>query len=224
MDIVLFNELYARNSGRLKDKEQRYKKLKEFADKGFEPAALAISLYDIKPQFGWRDLIFDWPTYWRIKFLARDGEPSMTCLAATAISDFNIQSDRDKQFAYVRRASDGGQAACTFTLAGFYRRGSKHVERDVVKAQELEHEAAKRGDVVAQMGLALAYFGGTRGREVNYGKAMCWADRAVQTGLSRAKSVRSSVNMSPSIARLQGISDNFPNYDPQTDCEAVVPK
>ena len=219
MDIVLFNELYARDTGNDPLKWKRYEKLKAFADRGFKPAKFAIRLYDIEPKFGWRDLIFDWPTYWRIKLNAMSGDPAMNCLVATAIADFQITSDRDQLYKYLKRAVDGGQSSCTWSLSGLHRWGSSEIEKDLGRARELENEAARRGHVAAQVFLAHAYANGTNEREQNYGKALCWLERALESGLDAAKVARTSINIAIISSPPGGIRKQFPTYDPKSHCE-----
>ncbi len=226
MDVVLFNELFERKRGSFETRAQRYEKLKAMAERGFEPAALAIRLYhELEPGLSWRELVFDWFTYWRIEALAKAGDPSAACLAAQAIRDFKaLKGKRDQLYKYIRQAADAGQPHCLFLLSGYYEYGKPPVTQDWVKARELHEAAARKGHVLAQVMLVREHATGVNGRTVNLGMARCWQQLAMRSGTVEARSNQSTLNWLIRKARERGIKDDFPVYDPDSGCETVVPQ
>ena len=88
---------------------------------------------------------------------------------------------------YLKAAEDGDEGA-QLTLAGKYMLG-QGVPKSYPKAVKWLTKAAQQGNVKAQSGLALIYFGGEEGVQRNYTEAERWARKAALKGDPLAQTV-----------------------------------
>lgn len=165
-EVLLFNHLKTRGEWPM---DKRYRSIKQMADEGFEPAALTLQLFDIEHTDLKKN---DAAAQMRLEQLAEQGNPTEQCLYAF-YWNYQVRNDENGQRwrRYVDQASDHGVAFCMYWR-------SVNLEKDnPIEQMKLEFEAAHKGDLSAQSGMAFYYYKGI-GVDKNLAKAACWAREA----------------------------------------------
>lgn len=165
-EVLLFNHLMTRGEWPM---DKRYRSIKQMAEKGFEPAALALKLFDIEHT----DLKkSDRSAQMRLEQLAEQGNPTAQCLYALYWEHHDLQDEKGERWRrYVTQASDHGVARCMHRRAISLERGN------LQEQVNLKYEAAHKGDLYAQTGMAFYYYKGV-GVDKDLAKATCWAIEA----------------------------------------------
>ncbi|MDO8262214.1 MAG: hypothetical protein Q7T21_03205 [Gallionella sp.] len=165
-EVLLFNHLRTRGEWPL---DKRFRSIKQMADEGFESAALALKLFDIEHSDLKRN---DTSAQKRLEQLAEQGNPTAQCLYAFYWEHYNFQDERGERWRrYVTQASNHGVAHCMHLRAISLERN--HLNEQI----NLKFEAAHKGDLYAQSGMAFYYEKGL-GVEKDLAKATCWAIEA----------------------------------------------
>jgi len=162
-EVLLFNQLMTRGEWPM---DKRFHLIKQMADEGFDPAALVLQLFDIEHTDLRRN---DAAAQVRLEQLAEQGNPTAQCLYAF-YWDYQDRTDESgvRWRRYVIQASDHEVARCMNMRAVSLEKGN------LQKQVGLKFEAARRGDLFAQTGMAFYYEKGV-GVDKDLAKATCWA-------------------------------------------------
>ena len=216
MDVRLFNELAVRTEGWVgKTREMRYRLIDEMGRKGFEPAELALRLFDFAPG-SWR-MRFDRRAYQQLKALAESGDPSAQCLTFKAIRKWKVNQDEELVWRYIKQAADQDHPACTATMALAYLDGHPPYAKNPHFWKKLILKGGMLGDQIARLMIARAYGNGKRGFPLDIGKARCWFLLAEES--DTGKSDRSYLLWWEKKVNDQGLMKNIHLYSPEDFCE-----
>lgn len=165
-EVLLFNYLMTRGEWPM---DKRYRSIKQMAEEGFEPAALALELFDIEHTDLKKN---DRSAQVRLEQLAEQGNPTAQCLYAFYWNHQDMLDEKGLRWRrYVAQASDHGVAHCMYLRSIYLEKGN-------LKEQvNLEFEAAHKGDFFAQSRMASFYEKGD-GVDKNWDKAVCWSKEA----------------------------------------------
>lgn len=216
MDVRMFNELMVRKRAWIgKTREMRYELIKGMGDKGFEPAHLALRLFEVEPGTWSRG--FDADAFDRLRELADAGDPTSQCLAAMVIWRWKLKELEPLRKEYIMKAARAGQARCTSQLGTIYRDEMKSKE-GMERWRELLLEAAKLGDQQSQVVLAIGYARGAWGFPFNIGKTKCWLEVAKRAGTGKSTNFKARLAGWVLTASKRGLNIDSRDYDPEQFC------
>jgi hypothetical protein len=180
-EVLLFNHLKTRGEWPM---DKRFYSIKQMAEAGFEPAALALKLFDLEHTDLKRN---DATAQMRLEQLAEQGNPTAQCLYAFYWDHQDLLDEKGQRWRrYVIQASDHGVARC------MHLRAISLEEGNLNEQVNLKFKAALKGDLYAQSGMAFYYDKGV-GVDKDLAKATCWAIEAQKSNTDWGRGIYGSM-------------------------------
>ncbi|MGB7816805.1 MAG: hypothetical protein WBL28_10695 [Methylotenera sp.] len=239
MDIEFFNyidikgEFGANKAEQIKDRTDRMTRL---AEAGFEPAWLALRLYDFS-DYGQPRFRKDYPVYWhQLKKLADSGNASAQCFfSLTArqyahmnelyrkkgfdMPDLPTQETEETLSQYGDMAAKQGQSYCVGDSAKLAYEKGEHE-----KGNQLLRQCAAEGNSDCESLLAIIYKTGDIGIPKDNVKALCWFKRAYAHNQSAGTHI-SMIGAENDVLIQIGSNAKrdllLSTHTPETDCETA---
>ena len=213
MDMRLFNELRVRNvSWQGKTIAMRIRLIESMADQGFEVAALAMELLNVR-RGDW-DMPFDYLAYHRLKQLASEGDIAAICLQVMVAYHWERESKHVLE-ELIAKGAEAGHPTCLMYQGRLFEAAG-----DLKRAGEFFEKAAKAGNHFMQLWLVSSYSRGIKGYPLDIGKAKCWFEISKNPKFDTGESsyYRSLLSMWVKEAEEKGVTEDK-NYTIYSWCE-----
>lgn len=239
MDIEFFNYLDVKGGFGVNKAEQikdRTNRMIKLAEAGFEPAWLALRLYDFA-DYGQPRFSKDYATYWhKLKALADSGNASAQCLFDVVAREYANMNDeyRKKGFdmpdlptqetketlnKYTDAAVKQGQTHCQNYAAGEARE-----KGDLEIVRNIKRNCALAGDARCESYMGSSYAQGYEGFPKDSAKSLCWYKRAYAHNQSHDADTGIIMQENDLLFKVGSNAKRdllLSTLTPETDCEAA---
>jgi TPR repeat protein len=209
-DILMFNQFSVVGQG---DTEKRYQLFKKMAEDGFEPAYLLLRLHSVRGNYPLNDPV----ALKRAKELGDQGDRSALCLWVLVHRDKEGRFDIETVEPWLKKASELNHPKCMSLYAGLAFFEGQFGGEAKANAIPLILDAAKQGDLKAQLNLVILYSFDDWGKK-NWPLAKCWMSEAFKSDTDEAR-VMNTLLHSQAIDELgKGAYAMLPSYKEGSHC------
>lgn len=209
-DILLFNQFSVVGQG---DTEKRYQLFKKMAEDGFEPAYLLLRLHSVRGNYPLHDPM----ALKRAKELGDQGDRSALCLWTLVHWDKEGRVDIERVEPWLKKAAELHHPRCMGFYAGLAFFEGRFGGEAKANAIPLLLEAAKQGDLKAQLGLVILYSFDDWGKK-NWPLAKCWVTEALKSDTDEARVMNTLLHNQAMDELGAGAYATLPSYKEGSHC------